>query len=581
MIYEGIRHKCGYNDCYCLNDDELRICLHANRSVSNAVLMCEDPYIGGISEAWAWDGKPVAMSVSLELSHEIIFSATVRPVYKRLQYYFRITFDDGTEKCLLEDGLHDPSFVNRRDLALNFYKFGWMNESDIMKPPRWAADTVWYQIFPDRFNRIPDGRPDKFEDWDNISVRNHKCRYGGNIKGVLKRLPYLASLGITGIYFTPIFLSQTSHRYDTTDYELVDPDFGTNEEFAALVRKAHDLGIRIMIDAVFNHSGKDFFAWQDVVRNGKSSPYFNWYYIRSADFTKQGNTMDGRYYSFAFVSEMPKLNTNNPEVRNYLTAVCRKWLREFNIDGIRFDVGNEISHSFIRHLSTELKREKPDLFLLGEIWTDASPYLEGGEYDSVMNYPFLHAVGNFFRDSALTADDFRHMVSYCYSLYREQVNEVLFNLLDSHDVSRLMSRAGSCDTFMQQLVILMTMPGTPCIYYGTEIALEGTGDPDNRRPMPWKDIDSGKFREITAKIAQLIAIRKEPGFSSSVPLNWENSAGNRILHYSRGESRRHHVCINAGTDDIALPLEGDVLFRHGYEERILKKGGAVIMRISQ
>lgn len=579
MSYDGIRHKCGYNDCYCLNDDELRINLHANRSVTKAVLMCEDPYIGGISEAWSWDGKPVAMSVSLELSNEIIFSAIVSPVYKRLQYYFLLTFNDGTVKCLLEDGLHDPSFIKRQDLARNYYKFGWMNDSDIMKPPRWAADTIWYQIFPDRFSRESDNRDGKFEDWNNISVKNHKCRYGGNIKGVIKRLPYLASLGITGIYFTPIFLSRTNHRYDTADYELIDPDFGTNEEFADMVRQAHNLGIRIMIDAVFNHSGKDFFAWQDVVKNGQNSPYFNWYYIHSLDFTKQGNTMDGRYYSFAFVAEMPKLNTNNPEVRDYLTKVCKKWLQEFDIDGIRFDVGNEISHSFIRHLCTELKREKPDLFLLGEIWTDASSYLEGGEYDSVMNYPFLHAVSNFFGDHVLANDDFRHMMNYCYSLYREQVNEVLFNLLDSHDVSRIMSRARSYDAFIQQVTILMTMPGTPCIYYGTEIALEGAADPDNRRPMPWKDIESGKFREISAEITQLIAVRKKPAFSSSESLNWENASEERLLHYSRGRSRQYHVWINAGTADIALPQKGKVLFEHKYEEGILKKGGAVILHI--
>lgn len=186
---------------------------------------------------------------------------------------------------------------------------------------------------------------------------------------------------------------------------------------------------------------------------------------------------------------MPKLDTSNPEVMDYFTKVCKDWIEMWNIDGIRFDVGNEISHAFIKKLHRELKAVKPDLFLLGEIWMDSTPYLLGDEYDSVMNYPFMQSLSNFFVDETLSSDDFMYMMNYCYSLYMKQVNQVVFNFLDSHDVDRAITRCGSYDKLIQQLSVLVTMPGSPCIYYGTEIALEGKNDPDNRRPMPWKDIE--------------------------------------------------------------------------------------------
>lgn len=591
MMYEGISHKCGYNDCYCIDSDELRVNLHVNRHVTKAVLIWEDPYISGISGAYSWDGKPLEMTVSRELFCENIYSVTVKPPYKRIQYYFLLTFDDGGSRILLEDGLYDPSFVNRLDMARHFFKFAWMNESDICRPPQWAENTVWYQIFPDRFARVDDGCGASLEKWEGVFVKNHKCLYGGNLKGVLSRLDYLSDLGVTGIYFNPIFKSRTNHRYDTTDYEIVDPVFGTNGEFREFVRTAHNRGIKIMIDAVFNHSGTEFFAWRDVLEKGRDSEYFDWYYVNDPDrLRKKGNTKDGRFYSFAFVAEMPKLNTNNPEVVNYFTGVCRKWIRDFDIDGIRFDVGNEISHQFIKHLHRELKNEKPDLFLLGEIWTDSAPYLEGDEYDSVMNYPFMQSLGNFFTDRQLDADDFKRKINYCYSLYREQTNRVLFNQLDSHDVSRIINRAGSYDVFIQELTILMTMPGTPCLYYGTEIALEGENDPYNRRPMPWRDIDAGKYQSVSADVKRLVEIRKSSVLASSAELVWGDSATcssrdpggtekdqpARLIHYRRGHDGRCGIFINAGDSEAELPSCREVLFARKYDEGRLKAGGVLV-----
>lgn len=577
MMLEGIYHKCGFNDCYCLDQNELKINLHANKSVKKAVLMCDDPYSKGISGS-NWTGNAVEMSVSRRLSLENIFSVTVKPEYKRLQYYFVIFFENDFSVCLLEDGIHSMSYLNRVDLAKHYFKFGWMNDSDICTPPKWVENTIWYQILPDRFCRVDDGYKGNFVDWNDVSCIDYKSMYGGNIKGIDSKLEYLSSLGITGIYLNPIFKSSTNHKYNTEDYLTVDPVFGTNDDFKELVKRAHSLGIKVMLDAVFNHTSRDFFAFKDVLEKGQNSEYYNWYYINSPDFAKEGNTRDGRYYSFAFVSDMPKLNTNNKDVVNYFTDVCKKWISMFDIDGIRFDVGNEISHSFIKHLNIELKCIKPDLFLLGEIWTESSSYLAGDEYDSVMNYPFMFSLDTFFKDKALGNEEFINQIDYCYSLYKDQTNKVIFNQLDSHDVGRVITRAGSYDSFIQQLTVLMTMPGSPCLYYGTEIALDGQNDPYNRKPMPWKDFESSENISVFNDVKALICARKLDCFKSDKPFVFFNTDTQRLLHYSRGDEVKGSVYINASDNDVNIDINSDtkVVFSHKYSDSKLQKGGVLV-----
>ena len=372
--------------------------------------------------------------------------------------------------------------------------------------------------------------------------------------------------------------TQGSHKYSIDDYTKVDPDFGTNESFAALVEKAHKLGIKVMIDAVFNHSGPNFFAWKDVCEKGKASKYYDWYFINSDDFNKKGATKVSRYYSFAFVDNMPKLDTNNEEVMEYFLNICKRWVDEWNIDGIRFDVGNEISHAFIKYLRKNLKKEYPELYLLGEIWLDSSVYLQGDEYDSVMNYPFLQSVSNFFLDETLSADDFRFKMNYCYSMYQRQINKALFNLIDSHDVDRAISRVGSYDKFIQMLCILMTLPGSPCIYYGTEIGLDGNNDPDNRKVMPWDGIENHEYDETLSLCKQIIRLRRE----HSSTLNNDNvvfeASGSRVVSYTIEGNETLKVTINADKDDYKCKDKGDILFSYKYNNGMLKTGGVIILK---
>lgn len=579
MNLEEIVHRCAYTDCYARNENELVINIRTNKDITAVNLIHEDPYINGVSGRRPWYGSRTSMHVSMELRYCLIWSLVVAPKFKRLQYYFEIV-GNGEKRNLFEDGLYTDDEMGMKGIMKQYFKYGWMNISDLYQSPKWVEDTFWYQIVPDRFCRIPDSSNKKqFSDWNVTEEMKYNEVYGGNLRGIIRKLPYLRDLGINGIYLTPIFESTSDHKYNTTDYQRIDADFGTEEIFKELIETAHNLGIKVMIDAVFNHSGRNFFAWRDVMENGRASRYYDWFYINEECFAGDDKTSNGRYFSFAFESEMPKLNTNNVEVADYFCQICKEWIEKWNIDGIRFDVGNEISHSFIKKLHRELKFIKPDLFLLGEIWHDSIQWLQGDEYDSVMNYPFMESLNNFFVNKNLDAKDFMYIMNRCYSLYMSHVNRVLFNFLDSHDVGRIYSRCNNnIDIFFQQLVILVTMPGTPCIYYGTEIAMEGKCGPYNRKPMPWEEIDCGKYDSIIAEIKSLIGIRKKYRVLKSSQIQWKNTK-NRLISYARPGNVTIEVSINAGVDQELVDLhDQELVFARGYVNNMLLPGGTLIVR---
>ncbi|MEE0954003.1 MAG: glycoside hydrolase family 13 protein, partial [Ruminococcus sp.] len=401
--------------------------------------------------------------------------------------------------------------------------------------------------------------------------------YGGNLRGIRERLPYLRQLGVSGIYLTPIFLSNSNHKYNTFDYYKVDPDFGSEQDLRALVQNAHALGMRIMLDAVFNHCGTEFFAWKDVCEKGRASRYFDWFFINRDDFVKDDfSVADGRFYTFSFWAGMPKLNTNNPEVQRYFTDLCVHWVGDLGIDGIRFDVGDEISHSFLRRVNAAVKAAKPETFLLGEIWFDAIGWLGGCEYDSVMNYPFTGAVGDFWRDREMTARDFMHRLNFCRSLYPRQINEALFSFLDTHDTARVRESCRNQNEMLQKLAILLTMAGTPCLYYGTEIAMKGAHTPYNRSTMPWDEIDAGKFDRFKSKVSALVRVRGEQPdlrrdemdffFAESLP---------RLVGYRKGAVT---VLLNAGDTPAPVAAAQEILFSNGYKNGTLLPDGVLLCK---
>lgn len=582
MNFSAVYHTASGHYCYPLNVDEMIVNIKTGYDITRLWICYGDPYLNGIAgSAERWQGVCEEIPFRKNLANQIWWTTTIRPQFKRLKYYFILEAGDEVW-YYFENGFMTKEQMELENKMLQYFIFPWMNPVDICDTPDWVNDTVWYQIFPDRFcNGNLKNDSENVRSWKKGEVSNYDF-YGGDLEGIISKLDYLSDLGINGIYLTPIFKSPSVHKYDTTDYMEIDPCFGDKATFYHLVEEAHLRGIRIMIDCVFNHCGKYFQPWRDVLCKGPESPYFNWFMINQWPFDQQDySTRDGKYYSFAFYGNMPKMNTNNEEVIQYFAKICEYWVREFDVDGLRFDVANEVSHQFCRTLRKRLKRLKPDLYLLGEIWHDSSEWLRGDEYDAVMNYPLTSSINDFWVDKSLTGKDFEHMINRSYTMYMQQNNNVLLNLLDSHDTDRLFTRNhGNEDAFFQQLAVLFTMPGSPCIFYGTEIGLEGSHDPDCRRCMPWSEIESGQWEERIQTIRALIHLRKENACCRSLYFHFPSEHEKpRIIEYIKltASDERIHVYLNCSDREEKIITDA-VLFARKYVDRTLAPGGVLICR---
>lgn len=591
MRLDAIFHHAGDSDCYAYNEKELVINLKTGYDVKEVILHYDDPFSHGImGGAQSLSGKETCMDAPKRLAQHLLWSVSVEPEYKRCRYYFELIAEDGERLFYMEDGFHTEEQLSCNRRMLQFFMFPWMNPSDINRVPSWVNETIWYQIFPDRFcNGDPSLNLDKTLPWagPKTKVTNEQI-YGGDLEGIISKLDYLEELGVTGLYLTPVNEAYSIHKYNTTDYTKIDPQFGDREKMKELVGKAHEHGIRVMMDGVFNHSGSFFKPWMDVVEKGPDSRYYNWFFVNNWPFEKDwSNSRKGNYYSFAFVDPMPKLNTNNPEVIEYIIKVCEDWVKEYDIDGLRLDVANELSHTFCKELRRRMYALKDDFYILGEVWHDSMPWLRGDEFDAVMNYPFTGTVTDFWEDKTLTKESFEYGINRCFSMYMKQTNDVMFNLLDSHDTIRLMNRVKNVNKVIQMLTVLYTMPGAPCIYYGTEVALAGGPDPDCRRCMPWKEIEAGEYEKPLRLTKQLIALRKEMPVLRNQEYEFTYVfPDERVLEYTKIEKEtgnRVQVILNVSDADLMIPkfmLEGKkVLFANLFTASrcALKKNGALIL----
>jgi cyclomaltodextrinase len=387
--------------------------------------------------------------------------------------------------------------------------------------PDWAKDAVFYQIFPDRFARSSRLlKPSNLEAWDsNPTLRGFK---GGDLLGVLEKLDYLQDLGINAIFLNPVFKSAANHRYHTYDYFNVDPLLGGNESLRALVDEAHGRGIRIILDGVFNHTGRGFYNFHHILENGPSSPYIDWFIIKKFPVDAYNEDREPNYAAWWGLHALPKFNVKNPAVRDFLFTVARYWIG-FGIDGWRLDVPEEIHDpSFWQEFRRAVKHLNPDAYLVGEIWHAAKGWIEGDKFDAVMNYPLNRACVGFFIEKEvddtlvkglgyapvphIDAEAFAETIDRLLNLYDHEVNLSLLNLLSSHDTARFLTLARRDDSALRLAILfMMTFFGVPCIYYGDEIGLEGGRDPDCRRSFPW---DRGKWNNnLLEYVKRCISLR--------------------------------------------------------------------------
>lgn len=406
---------------------------------------------------------------------------------KRLAYVFRITDRDGAAYYYSEDGA--TAEYDFSTAFYNFFQLAYVNSNDVMPRCDWLSGAVVYQIFVDRFNRAvktgADGKPTEDDGYINLEWGGKptpKSFAGGNLRGITQKLDYLCGLGVNTLYLTPIFTSKSNHKYDISDYYNVDAHFGGNEAFAELMDECKNKGVRVILDAVFNHCSEDLMQFRDVCEKGASSPYHDWFIINGDKPTKRPLN----YEVFAECDYMPKWNTAHPEVQEYLCGVGEYWIKKYGIDGWRLDVSDEVSHEFWRKFRTRIKALGADIALIGENWHDSRSYLRGDQFDSIMNYAFTKAMLDYFAYGTLTTSELCDKLNELLMRNMTQVNFMMLNLLDCHDTHRFYTMCGKDERkLLNALATELFMPGATMIYYGTEIPLEGGYDPDSRRCYDW------------------------------------------------------------------------------------------------
>ena len=413
-----------------------------------------------------------------------------------------------------------------------------------MTTPAWVQDAIFYQIFPDRFarsERLPDIG---FEAWD--APPTHHGFKGGDLYGIANKLDYLQDLGITALYLNPVFASASNHRYHTYDYYNVDPLLGGNDALRFLLDEAHRREIRVILDGVFNHASRGFWQFHHVLENGIRSPYRDWFYFDTDRL--QGRRRWGAYptaeESQALQSgedslkaigyrgwwnlpALPKFNTNTPAVRKFMFDVAQYWV-DFGLDGWRLDVPGEIDDdSFWQEFRYRVRQVNQEAYIVGEIWHEAHRWLQGDQFDAVMNYLVTAAALSFCAGRHINIDvvqqaggikdrvhrymdavGFANEVDRILNLYRPDITRAQLNLLDSHDMPRFITCAGGDKNSLKLgWLFLMTIPGAPCIYYGDEIGLDGRHDPECRKAFPWEE---DKWdRDLLTYVKAAIALRKE------------------------------------------------------------------------
>jgi len=363
----------------------------------------------------------------------------------------------------------------------------------------------------------------------------------------------------------PIFKAESYHRYDTLDYYEIDPQMGTREDLKNLVEKAHSMGIRVILDGVFNHISSSHFMFRDVLEHGRDSEYYPCFYQLPENPKIPEPNEYPEYTCFSYVANMPKTNTADPYLRQYFCDVGTYWIREFDIDGWRLDVANELDDGFLRVFRTAVKEAKPDALIVGEVWENAAHYLNGDMLDSAMNYDFRRYCRRFFAEETVNAEIFDANVSTLLLRYRENALYAQLNLLDSHDVSRYLTLCGENTDKMELSVLLqMTFPGMPCVFYGDEKGLYGTTESEYRQAMAWEECHP--MEEVYCR---LIALRKE-----NPALRYGNfktiAASKKVYSYSRTwNDKRITVTMNLGDVPIQAPKHGRLLLKKGKNHDII------------
>lgn len=582
MNLAGIMHRPDSEMAYVVNEQTVNIRLRtAKDDIVNVELLAGDPYsLRSLPTDEKFYQVPKQMTKIMSDGISDFWQVTVTEPKRRLAYAFLVTDMLGIQKIHSDKGFFKVADADLMDM--NFYfRMPFFQTIDQYNAPKWVTDTVWYQIFPERFaNGDVSNDPTGTKSWNSTDHPGREDFYGGDLQGILDHLDHLQDLGVSGIYLNPIFQAPSNHKYDTQDYMTVDPHFGDAKLFKQLVQAAHERGIRVVLDAVFNHIGDKSMQWQDVLKNGQASPYANWFHIRKfpATYTPTDNfefAADATYDTFDYTPHMPKLNTSNPEVVDYLLNIATYWVKEFDIDAWRLDVANEIDHHFWRKFHDAMMALKPDFYILGEIWHTSQSWLVGDEFTAIMNYSYTGAILQYFLENE-SADTLVQKMSHQLMLYRDATNRMMFNTLDSHDTPRLMTLAHEDKQLAKSILAFTFMqPGVPSIYYGTEYGMTGENDPDDRKPMVWQpELQDHDLYDFMQKLVQ---VRRQNIAKLSDDKITFDVIGDRQIRLTREDNQTRIVGVfNNGTADLTVEQPATILLKTNQSETQLAPNDFII-----
>ena len=522
-FFEGDVHLGHYDFRFDFNDKKHfsisqdgtgRFRVHTEKNISKLWLLLEDE-----------DFRPVELRKYAETDRFVFWGVQVEFRANVAKFSFAATTEENLNLYLGTSGI--ANFISPSEK--------WVYDSSIYQRhsiPDWVYGSVMYQVFPERFaNGRSEINPENTVEWGSVPTRLDF--QGGDLYGVIDKLDHIESLGVNILYLNPIFLSGSTHKYDSWDHFKVDPTLGGDDGLRDLISNCHDRNIKVILDCSLNHVHPRHFAFQDIVKNGENSEYKNWFTIfdypvrlihrphlyantykvgwdgneeeykryleKTFDETKvpvevrddDGPIVEPSYKAWWGVPDMPKVNFESKEARQWALDVTKHWIENFDIDGWRMDVAKELDFSFWKEFRDIAHKANKDTLLISEIFGDTSQWLQGDRFDGTMNYSFREAMTDYFATKRINNKEFADSLANLYSMYSFEALSSCQNLLSSHDVKRFLNRCGNEeDGILGAIFLQATFPGIAGIYYGDEIGLGGADDPFNREPFPWHSEES-------------------------------------------------------------------------------------------
>ncbi len=462
--------------------------------------------------------------------------------------------------------------------------------------PDWAARSVMYQIFPDRFDREEGRAPSDHINTPWNGPYTHHSMTGGNLDGIIRRLDYLEDLGVNLLWLNPILESPSCHKYDTADYTRVSRHFGGDKALRRLMKKAHAKGIRVILDAVCGHCSTEHSGFKDLLKKQEQSAYRNWFQVRQFPVARSDRSgFNHTYECWHGHPGLPRFNTKDERVADYLIGSYEYLMKAFDVDGYRLDAIETISLNFWERFYERMKEIRPDCLLLGEIWTRDYRFIDPPRMDTLTDFPFLWLLVNDPGLRKMKAEEFAVKTVIHRDQLPETHRDAMCCFLSNHDMRRIASRPGVTKKRLNMLYsILLTWPGLPCIYYGDEIGMRGAEPPDSRNAMNWHEEEWNNGLRLY--IRDLIRLRRREVSLTGGPFAWiyaNNETG--IAVFARGEGgERIATALHLGgtrpPGDLGALLHGagweirEVLHPVSREPQapvVLKPESAVVIRLRQ